>query len=327
MSNSTDYKFWHNAMVGKPQPVHEGEAWPGFWYQRSKTGPRRPVATWRDESGELVALVGFETGARQSLAVDIWTYICQHPVEEETYRKAFETGVWPDDPPKVFAPTSDGDDRPNMPAGNDAATFAEELAGEQELAEQFLATSIETKQDADRAAVWAKRLNELAKRADDHRKVEKEPFLVGGREIDAKWGEIITDAKDLTSRLKKHVEPYLIAQKKADDEKRRTEEEKARKLREEADKVNDPDTKAEAIQAAQEAEESAKQKSAGAGRTGARVSLRTEKRAKIVDFDACYEALKVHPEMRALVEALASRAVRSGVSLPGVEVEEYQKAV
>ncbi len=58
-----------------------------------------------------------------------------------------------------------------------------------------------------------------------------------------------------------------------------------------------------------------------AGRTGARVSLRSEKVAHIVDYDACMMALKDHPEMRSLVQVLAQRAVRGGVELAGVEVK------
>lgn len=79
------------------------------------------------------------------------------------------------------------------------------------------------------------------------------------------------------------------------------------------------------IRQAQEAEKAAEVRNAQAGRTGAKVSLRTEKRAKIVDFDACLLALKERAEVKELIQSLANRAVKSGFSLPGVEVETIEK--
>ena len=65
---------------------------------------------------------------------------------------------------------------------------------------------------------------------------------------------------------------------------------------------------------------------ASAGRVGARVALRTEKRARIVDFEACLQLLKDQPEIIDLVQTLAQRAVRGGVKLPGVEIDNVEVA-
>src|SRR3990167_4057895 len=144
------YDFWRNALKGEKQPVHEGHPHPGFWYQRAKSGPRIPVATW-EQDGEMVALVGFEADAKRCNPVDVWTWICTHPVTEANYRAAFAAGAWPDDPPSAFAPTSDGVERPNEPTGDPAESLKEELAGEKELAEGFLAKPVETQEQADMA--------------------------------------------------------------------------------------------------------------------------------------------------------------------------------
>jgi len=77
---------------------------------------------------------------------------------------------------------------------------------------------------------------------------------------------------------------------------------------------------------AAEREKAAQATNAQAGRTGAKVSLRTFVSARIVDYGKALVALKDHPEMKALVEQLANRAVRAGVEVAGVERFEEQRA-
>lgn len=336
MSNIDDYAYWRAALAGEKQPIHENEPHVGFWAKRQKGGPRLPVAIWRGEAGELVALVGFDGSAKLGDAGDLWTWIVRDPVSEADYRTAFSAGAWPSDPPAApAASTSDGAPRPNA-SDDPAESLRDELAGEMDLANEFLDKPIATDTDADRAAIWAKRLGDLAKRADSERETEKAPHLEAGRAVDAKWKPIVDGAKDLSTRLKKHVEPFLIEKRRIEDEKRRKAEEEARRLREAAERAareaSEKDEAAqreaaEALRRAQDAERATEAKAGtSAGRTGAKVALRTERRARIVDYDACLVALKDHPDMRALVEQLANRAVRAGVALAGVEVEEFQKA-
>ena len=93
--------------------------------------------------------------------------------------------------------------------------------------------------------------------------------------------------------------------------------------------AQDEEAKAAALKAAQEAEKAAEVKNASAGRTGARVSIRTEKRAKVVDYHAAAKALvdANHKDMLATIDQLAQRAVKAGVPLAGVEVETVEKVV
>jgi hypothetical protein len=332
-----EYAYWRAALAGDKQPIHENEPHVGFWAKRQKAGPRLPVAIWRGEHGLLVALVGFDGSTKVVDAGELWTWVVRDPVTEEEYRAAFAAGAWPSDPPAVqTAPTSDGEQRPNSSHADPAEALRVELDGESELATEFLAAPISTDADADRAAIWAKRLGDLSKRADGHRETEKAPHLEAGRAVDAKWKPIVDGAKELSTRLKRHVEPFLIEKKRIEDEKRRKAEEEARRLRDEAERAareaaaNDEAAQraaADAVRKAQEAERAAEAKvSTNAGRTGAKVALRTERRARIIDYAAAHLALRDHPEMKALVEQLANRAVRAGVALAGVEAEEFQKA-
>lgn len=169
--------------------------------------------------------------------------------------------------------------------------------------------------------------------------VEKEPHLTASREVDAKWRPIIDDAKDWAAKAKRHVEPFLIAQKRAEEARARAAAEEAARLRREAEtaaaaarEAELTDEKAEAeraelIRQAQEAEKAAEARNASAGRTGARVALRTEKRGEIVDYDVLLMALKDRAEIKEVVQSLANRAAKSGFELPGMKIVELEKVV
>src|SRR5690606_15989697 len=101
---------------------------------------------------------------------------------------------------------------------------------------------------------------------------------------------------------------------------RREAEERARA----AEQLNDKAALAEAEQLKAEAaerEKAAQVTNAQAGRTGAKVSLRTFVSARVTDYEAAAKALLAanHPEFKQFIEQLANRAVRAGISLDGVE--------
>lgn len=314
---SNDYAYWENALSGKYGPVHDGDPQCGFYRKKVSKTNYVPVAIWREDN-VIVATVN-DAAADAS---EIWTWVCQNPVTYEAYQARVSNGQWPDDVPQT--PTI-GHNAPVDPH----EAFRLDLDAEREAAEQFMATPIESQEDADKAASWARKIGDIAKKADVERTVEKEPHLKAGREVDDKWRDVIAAGKDLAARLKRHIEPFLLAQKRKADEERRMAAAEAERLRlaaAEADQKSERE-RIELIEAAQKAERESKPTGTSAGRTGAKVALRTEKRARIVDYDKAVEALKSHPEMRELVDRLANRAVKAGIAVDGVEVEEIQKVV
>ncbi|MCR8492793.1 hypothetical protein [Brucella anthropi] len=323
------YEFWTAALadpkeVGKGLPVHEGDAQPGFYRKRNgKDGPWLPVAIW-EQDGQLVAKIGDKMGD----PVDLWSWVCRFPVSEAAYRKAVDGNGWDDDAP--VAPI--GHNLPDDP--HEALKL--EFQAEKELADTFLKTPITTQEQADKAAVWSKKLAGIAKKATDLHKVEKQPSLDAGRAVDDKWRDLKEEPADLSKKLKRHMDAFLIEQQRLENERRRKEQEEADRLRREAEERaraaeqgNDETALAEAEQLkaeASEREKAAQATNAHAGRTGAKVSLRTFVSARIVDYDKALVALKDHPEMKALVEQLANRAVRAGVEVAGVERFEEKRA-
>ena len=316
------YAYWRARLAGgTPDPLTDRTKLPiGFWRLRSGA----PLAVWLDADGKRATLRGF-SGSARAMAPRHAEAMAEsgsfgEAVTEELYRAAFDAGEWPDDPPSV-APIGH-----NLPE-SDYDRLRIEIESEIETTAPFLARPVETQEDADKCSTWARRVGLLAKQADEARETEKAPHLAAGREVDDRWRPVITDAKDLTARLKAHVEPYLIRLKREAEAVARKAAEEAEQLRRAADLTTVTEAERDdLIQRAREAERRAEPKKAIAGRPNMRVSLRKEKRARITDYAAAHLALRDHPDMRSLVDQLANRAVKAGIPLAGVEVEEFERA-
>ena len=72
---------------------------------------------------------------------------------------------------------------------------------------------IETQKQADQAGGFAERFSRLEKEAEEARTFEKRPVLEQGRAIDAKWKPIVTGAFNGKKRMKRALEPFLIAER------------------------------------------------------------------------------------------------------------------
>lgn len=287
------WQWWRRALGNEPQPVHENEYHWGYWRMRQhKDGRWVAVATWQDDSDAWKGIVYLPDGRAEYIDVEQrWTHFCQAPVTHAAFEQYKTDRVWPDDAPAI------GD---NQPPDDVAA----ELEAERELVDEFLAKPVETKEQADKVGVWATRLTKLAKRADDERKAEKQPHLDAGRAVDAEYQPVVKGAKELAARLKKHVEPFLIAQ--------------AEQAETDRDEFVGPYKPRDLSRDVAEARQ--------AGRKGAKVSLRDVKVGVIEDYDKALVALKDYPEMRSLVDQLVQRAARAGHELDGVKITVERKA-
>jgi hypothetical protein len=324
------WAWWQNALRGEFGPIHESDPQQGYYRVRRKGEPWEPVAIFYPEDSDT--LVAYRGGS-EVRPDDIWTWVCRNPISYGAYEKARNGGGFDDEP--ATAPGI-GD---NSGEADPFDALKIELAGESEQVADFLKGEVKTQAAADRLGIWSKRLTDIAKRADNQRVVEKEPHLAASRAVDDKWREIIADAKDWAAKAKKATEAFLIAKKREEEARARAAAEEAARLRREAEEAaraaqqaeqvdEDAEAKrAELIRQAQEAEKAAEVRNAQAGRTGAKVSLRTEKRGEIVDYDALLIALKDRAEIKELVQSLANRAAKSGFELPGMKIVEIEKVV
>lgn len=304
--------------------VSEGDAHLGFYRKRKfKNGPFIHVAIWYD--GGIRALAD----GKPVDADDVWSFCCRNPISEATYRTIEHGGEWPDHPPTI------GHNSGEVPSDPFEALKLE-FDQEREQAQEFLKAKIETKDRADMAAAWSKKLTVIAKKAADLHKVEKQPSLDEGRRIDDKWRDLKEDPKSLATSLKRAMDDYLREEERKEQERQKKAREEAERIKREAEEAakaarasENEYEQAKAARLAKEAadaEREAQTRNAQAGRTGAKVSLRTFVSAEITDFDKLLMALKDRPEIRELVQSLANRAAKSGVVLDGMKIKEERRA-
>ncbi|TBB27298.1 hypothetical protein ELH48_09115 [Rhizobium ruizarguesonis] len=335
MAEVNIWAWWQNALAGNIGPIHDGDPQQGYYRTRFKDKPWEPVAIWF-EDGKWHAM----RADRQVDASDIWTWCCRNPITYEAYTKAIEGAGWDDEPE---APAI-GHNLPSDPF----EALQVEFAAEREQAEAFMKKPITTQAEADRAAIWSKRLSTIAKKATDLHKVEKQPHLDAGRNVDNKWRELKEEPDAISKKLKRHMDAFLQEEARKERERQAAARAEADRIQREADAArvaaekaaakNDNDAAAiaaqnnaiaEAERLAQQAaaaERDAQARNASAGRTGAKVSLRTFVFAEITDFDALLMALKDRPEIKEVVDTLANRAARSGVELAGMAIRSEQRA-
>jgi hypothetical protein len=160
--------------------AEQGQAWPEDLPDLKKT---RPVSA--------------------SASLDAPTYSNEQPLHASTSRS-------PDAPPSspALGHNSDG--------ASEAEVFLEEIEALAQSCDEWLleVPEISSQVLADKAANYAERFGNLENRADEARTIEKKPVLDQGRLIDGKWKPVISKASETKVKLKKLIEPYLIAELK-----------------------------------------------------------------------------------------------------------------
>lgn len=198
---------------------------------------------------------------------------------------------------------------------------------------------------APRARDFIDGVKKFGRKADEARKVEKEPHLAASREVDARW-KSITDA---AAKIAAIVEPKLLAymraeQKKADDLRKEAEDrareaqEAQRRAEADAAAAKSESARIEAERAAQSAAQIVEAETKAAAAAPVRVpsatglarsaGLKTIRKARIVNLNSALLHYRTNPEVLALIERLANADIRASkggaISIPGVEIVEEQ---
>lgn len=336
------WSWWRAALknpaeIGKSLQVSESDPQSGYYRVRRKGEGWEPVALYRiDDTGDLVA---YRSNREVQDVNSLWVWCCRQPIEYDVYDKASKGGGWDDEPP---AAATIGD---NSGEADPFDALNIEWLGEKEQAEEFMRQAVTTQAQADRVAIWAKRLTAIKSKAEGLHKVEKQPFLDAGRAVDDKWRELKTEPDELAKSLKLHIKPFLQEQIRAEEERQRKAREEADRVRRAADelarKAAESDqqsereraiAKAEADRmaaAARAAEAEAEARKVNAGRTGARVSVRIEKVGVVTDYAAAAAALVAmrHKDMIEIIDKLAQRAAKAGMPFAGMDIRDEERVI
>jgi len=295
------WAYWQSRREGIPVQMHPDDPQAGFYRKPRKEyyGARRtftPVAYyWQD--GALRCRVG-DAEVPDQTALAIWIQVGNNDVSEEAYRAVAERGEpWPDEHELVPM----GDNLPPEDNSFEGLTDAiEDLA--REALERIEGPPIADQDEADRIANLADRLAELWKKAEDARKAERREYDEALKAIQQKWLPLLTKAESYKNLKYKLLTPWLQRLEAAQQQA------------------------AEAAAAAG-APTAAEPRRPRAGTRGRAQTLKVQKRAEIIDFDACLNFFKDSEDLRSTVQMLANRVVRTGMSVPGTKVIEEQKAV
>jgi hypothetical protein len=272
----------------------------GFFKMRfNATKPWLPVAIWK-EGDEWIAL----RSGRRVDAMEVWNYCCRHPITSEAYEQSLAGGGWADDDPTVASMMGH-----NISDSDDLDALADQIENAKIGAEVY--SDIQSEEEAAKAQSLRSRMNELAGKADKIREAFKKPHLEAGKQIDQKWMPLVKEAKGVADQLRKYIESFKTAQLLQRRLEERQREEAARAaIREEAP-VPPPlppiDTTIK-----------------GNYGRAATVGLELVVTA-ITDQDALYQFVHDNPDLQACLLSLAQRAVKAGLTVPGVTVEERAK--
>lgn len=331
------YDFWRRRLKGEVVPIHDGECQAGFYRDGA-----RAVAIWFKDGALRCRVNGHDIEAND--AMERWPFISKRPVSHEDYTAKIETGNWPGESALVTQSNNAPED--NSFEGIQAQI--EEMARE---ADRLMKLGpAKSKAQADEASDVADKLGKLFTKADNARKVEKQPHADAAAGVDDKWRPLTT-AASIYKRLKDAVvEPFLKAQKAAKDKAEREAREAAEKAqREAAQKIADAkraeeealrsgDTQAAekakadadiATQRATEADTAANTIAATpitAGTRGRKTSLRSVTVVTIEDRAAVLEFFKDRQELSELLQDMADKAVKAGFTVPGTKVSKDQDA-
>lgn len=335
------WTWWRAACRGEFGDIHPDQPEQGYYRTRYKDRQWEPVAIWYAD--------GYWHAIRNGKPVEdveeLWSFACRNPISYKIYVEAINGHGFPDEPP--------------APMGHNLSTDPHtalelELQGEREQAEEFLARPIADQAAADKIGIWTRRILDIGKRADQQHAIEKAPHLAAGRAVDEKWRGLTSEATALVERLRQHVKDFMLRAKRAEEKRVAEEARKARQLREAAQQAQEAAAQAqkakiedgvthgheialenarqqqqadELMELARAAEAAAVAKPIHAGRTGAKLYIKTKQRARIVNYDQCLQALKDNTKIRELVQKLADKSAADGTALPGTELYDEEKVI
>ena len=296
------YQYWMDALKGNFGAVHDGHPQPGFYKIKNKNGPWRPIAIWMEGETALAVDDGKSVDPNE-----IWTWVCQNPITEETYRRVERGEGWPDAIESMIGS--------NNPPVDEAE--ADEVENACKAALEAAKQPVTNQTEADRLGNYRDRLAKLYKAKENERVAEKEPHLEAGRQVDAKFKPILAKVEDAGKAVKAVLTKWLVAEQARINAENAAKEKADREAREAAAKANLPPPEAAPV---------AEIERPKAGTTGRASALRTFKSAKITDYAKALAAVAENTEIKALVQTLADRAARADIAMAGCEIISEQRA-
>lgn len=307
------------SMVGSSAlPVHPGEYQVGYFRTRRKGGPWEPVGIYPDDDG---VVHGYRSGKEVSDIPELFTWCCRNPVTHKAYVDAVDGKGWADDDKVVAAQIQPpepgvGD---NSAEVDEAETLKDQISAA--LAGMKAYEKVEDDATAAKALSLRNRLNELSNQADKVRSKLKEPFLEGGKAVDAKFQPLVKSAKAGADKVRDAIGAWETVKLQAERKRQRDIEdariaaEKAAREQQGETAVIDQPAVASPVAAAPAAIKPTYGKAASV-----QVKLVVD---EITDWAALYTYMSNREEVQALLRQLAQKALDAGrTNIPGITTIE-----
>lgn len=310
--------------------THE-EPQPGLYRVRmTKGGPLVPVQIWlRADDGAVMhrfedgcSLTGTIDGkpVHADAIADRWIWCKAISKADHEHYKAH--GVWPGEVKTAGIGDNSGD-----------LSLAEQIKDYAEIALGWLrkAGGIKDKLSSDMAANYRAELLRLSKEADRQREAEKRPHDDAAKAVQAKWKPVIDEAASAANMIRDELTKWMRAEEARQEAERRAKWEAEQKAvaaaRAEADAqrakqmrddpiaaLTSPPPEVPGMPAAPEPV-----KVSAGGQRGRAAGLRTVTRYVVTDHAAALAFFASSEDVRDLIQKLAERAAKAGVTVPGVE--------
>lgn len=357
------YAFWRAQIAGQ-QPETRLPQQPEAGFYRMKRNDRKTreaikagekkgiqweaVAIWRDDAGWQCERQFGRSPAHHDEICELFASICRNAVSEEIYRAVTERGEpWPEEVSErgpderlteLYGETDREKAMKEAPAeiGHNSGDVAPFEIMRERVADvnaqiagwlKEIGGKIGSDEQADKAANFSTLLAELEKEATGAHKAEKEPWLEGGRKIDAAWKPVIDLAAESKKRVKANiVTPWLVEKQRRADEAARIERERIAAERAKAEAA----AKGEDAPAPAPVVSVEPQRVKAGNRDGKGVSLRTVKTTEVTDLTALAAYLAgLGTPPTDFVEAckkVAAKMLAAGVDVPGARQVSQQVA-
>lgn len=286
---------WYYAALkfgaGSPQaPIHADQPQAGFFRLKTKSGAFLPAYIAWEQPLDL------ETG---ELAGDERPVCCIGHV----VRDAYEAWTWLAGKPVAYDRFKEAWDTGRWPdeAPGENFTAADSFEGLQDQLDAMLAhvpefKVIDSQLACDQAANLKDRLLACHKALEAMRIAEKRPFDEGAKAVQEKFLPVLGVARDAADELRIAMGPWLLRVEQA--------------IKAAAPQGAEPEVRARA-----------------GGMEAKRTSLRKNKVAIIVDYEAALAAVKNRDEVRAVVQKVVTALVKAGATVPGVEIKEEARVI
>jgi hypothetical protein len=331
------YAYWKAALAGKKPPMVVDQPECGFYrkgvYQRNEKGNNKrvgwtPVAVFMICADTMIGRIGSEKLGRDVSGDELnelWSYIADNPISEETYRAVAERGDrWPDDP----APPEDAIERIVGPHHNNPPEVLtdKDHAVAIDNAINAAPKAVTNETEAARALGSKNRIAELRLAADKAGKAIYEPIYRVYTAEQKKWSPIIARA----TAAEKSINTAILTFREKERQRVAAEQEAAAAKQREIDEANEraaqraiaqgePEPQPVILEAPTVAMVSPLEPTYGSRKLKEELHTILD---SIQDYDAVYAFLKAEPKVKALLLELATAKVKAGFAVPGTTTRQ-----